>query len=73
MSQPKKSDLIETQPTAIPMSPEMALLRWVADKIVVRNANGKYSEKFCLLCPQARLKREPCRHAQIWEMTGRGR
>lgn len=46
------------------------LLQWVADRIVVRNQNGRRSDKMCLLCKEARRRREPCRHTRIWELAG---
>ena len=47
-----------------------ALLRWVAERIVVRNQNGRRSDKFCLLCKEAHRRREMCKHTRIWELAG---
>lgn len=46
------------------------LLHWIAERIVVRNQNGKRSDRMCLLCKEARRRREPCRHTRIWELAG---
>ena len=46
------------------------LLRWIAERIVVRNQNGRRSDKMCLLCKEARRRREPCKHTRIWELAG---
>jgi hypothetical protein len=46
-----------------------SLLRWVAERIVVRNVNGKRSDKFCALCKEARRRHEVCKHSQIWAIT----
>lgn len=43
------------------------LLRWLAPKIQVYNANGKKSDRFCALCGVCRRLRTPCRHAEVWE------
>lgn len=48
----------------------MGLIQFVARVIVVRNANGKHSDKFCRLCQQARQLKEPCQHAAIWKLAG---
>ena len=42
------------------------LLRWIAPKIIVRDGNGKRSQRMCILCPRARALRIPCRHAEIF-------
>lgn len=49
----------------------LELLRWAGDHIVIRNANGKRSDRFCLICRFTRL-REPCRHGAMWALGGRG-
>lgn len=52
------------------ISEGLNLLRWIAERIVVRNQNGRRSDKLCLLCKEARRRREPCRHGRIWELAG---
>jgi hypothetical protein len=46
-----------------------SMLKWVGERIVIRNANGKRSDKLCLMCKEARRLRLPCQHARIWELT----
>lgn len=49
------------------------LIKWVGPLIRMRDANGKVTDRFCLLCGRGgyikeggRAKRVPCRHAEIW-------
>lgn len=42
------------------------LLQWVAERISVRNANGALTQRFCVLCGEARRRRERCRHGEIY-------
>lgn len=43
----------------------LELLRWLAPKLVVRNANGVRSDKFCALCMISRRRGVRCRHDEI--------
>lgn len=44
------------------------LLAEVGKLIVIRNANGARSRKFCLLCGEARRIKQRCVHDTIWAM-----
>ena len=46
----------------------LVLLRWLSPKLIVRNANGIATRKFCLLDPICRQRRERCRHDEIWTL-----
>ena len=51
-------------------TPELLdLLAWVGRTIVVRNANGRTSDKFCRLCQTSRHHKEKCRHAEVWQLV----
>jgi hypothetical protein len=53
-----------------PHMESLDLLRWVGKWIMVRNQNGKVSDKFCLLCKNTRVRPMDCRHKEIWRLTG---
>ena len=47
------------------------LLKWVAGRIRTLNANGKVSDRVCVLCGGKRLLRHPgrCRHSELWALV----
>ena len=60
----------QTEPVTIPEGVDVIdLLRFVARSIVTINANGRKMDKKCLLCAQARLHKEKCRHDEIWALS----
>jgi hypothetical protein len=47
----------------------LELLKWVGERIKLVNANGKVSDKFCILCKRSQHPTKFCRHNEIWAVS----
>ncbi len=69
----KENSSFETPDTVAPTREERLfdLLKWVAGRIRTLNANGRVSDRVCVLCGGKRLLRNPgrCRHSELWALV----
>jgi hypothetical protein len=64
--------LDDLRPGAFVPAPDpkpLELLKWVGEHIKLVNANGKVSDKFCLICRRSQHPTKFCRHNDIWAVS----